>query len=512
MQELRILHLEDDPFFADMVERLLEAQGMRFRIRKSGDWDAFVAALREDAYDLILSDHGIPGGDGLKALSLCRRECPTVPFIFLSGMLGEELAIESLKNGASDYVLKSNMSRFIPTVVRTLAAFRETAALRAAEARIRRDQANLHSLIENTTGAIWSMDLDFNILVFNSAASLLSLKMTGQPMVEGSCLLERLAPEMQSLWREAARRIRKGDRFVQEHELEWSGRKGTMEISFHPISTGKAVTGMAVFGKDVTERKRVEAAGIAVEEQRRRLAGLYRKLRIPVHGLTRTAGLLGRTPLDEAQRGYLGMMFSSVQRISALHEKAEAFEAGLSAVPPQDPRLDPETPIGEPVPAAAPPARKPRPEKTRPEGVERRKRSPVPLRILVVEDNPINQLVAMRYLEILGCTADVSVNGQEAVEAYRRQGYDLVLMDCQMPVMDGFEATLAIRAIEAGTGGRAWITAITANVMPGIREKCLGAGMDSYLSKPLQMELMKQEIQRAEELREARSRESGGVR
>jgi PAS domain S-box-containing protein len=333
MQEMRILHLEDDPFFADMVEELLKAQGMPLQLVRAPDWNSFEAALHNHPYDLIISDHNIPGGDGLMALSLCRRECPLVPFIFLSGELGEEIAVASLKNGAADYVLKSNISRFIPTVTRTLNSFRETAALRAAEARIRRDQANLHGLIENTTDAIWSMDLDFNILVFNSAASLLSMKMTGQPMVEGSCLLERLSPEMQTLWREAARRIRLRDRFVQEHDLEWAGRRATLEISFHPIGSAKAVTGMAMFGRDVTERKRVDKASNEMDEQRRRLAVAYRRMRVPLHGITRLAGLLGKTPLDESQRHYVSLMESAARRLADLHSRAETPDSALRSVP-----------------------------------------------------------------------------------------------------------------------------------------------------------------------------------
>lgn len=329
MQELRILHLEDDPFFADMVEELLKAQGMRLRVTRAEDWDSFEAALHDQPYDLILSDHNIPGGDGLKALSLCRRECPAVPFIFLSGELDERRAIESLKSGAADYVLKTNISRFIPTVMRTLGSFRETAALRAAEARIRRDTANLHSLIENTTDAIWSMDLDFNILVFNSAASLLSMKMTGQPMVEGSCLLDRVAPDMRDQWREAARRIRNRDRFVQEHDLEWAGGIGILEIAFHPIATGKSITGMAMFGRDVTERKRLERAAVEMADQRRRLSALYQKMRVPIHGLNRLAGLLEKSPLDENQRRHLALLGSSARRLAEMHSRAESFDAEM---------------------------------------------------------------------------------------------------------------------------------------------------------------------------------------
>jgi CheY-like chemotaxis protein len=104
-------------------------------------------------------------------------------------------------------------------------------------------------------------------------------------------------------------------------------------------------------------------------------------------------------------------------------------------------------------------------------------------RVLLAEDNPVNRLVATRLLERQGWIVTAVENGRDAVEAHARESFDIVLMDVQMPVMDGFEATGAIRAVERGT--RIPIIALTAHAMKGDMERCLAAGMDGYVAKPL---------------------------
>ena len=107
------------------------------------------------------------------------------------------------------------------------------------------------------------------------------------------------------------------------------------------------------------------------------------------------------------------------------------------------------------------------------------------LRILLAEDNPVNQTVARKFMERRGHTVTVAGNGQEAIELAGQQTFDLVLMDVQMPEMDGFTATAALRAMEAGTGRHLPIIAMTAHAMKGDEERCLQAGMDAYLAKPI---------------------------
>jgi CheY-like chemotaxis protein len=119
-------------------------------------------------------------------------------------------------------------------------------------------------------------------------------------------------------------------------------------------------------------------------------------------------------------------------------------------------------------------------------------------RVLLVEDNPVNQELALHMLELLGCRAVVANHGREALETLGRSAFDLVLMDCQMPEMDGFEATAEIRRREAATanGRRIAIIALTAGAIEGDREKCLAAGMDDYVTKPFSLEQLEKALRR----------------
>ncbi|GIV06122.1 MAG: hypothetical protein KatS3mg016_1697 [Fimbriimonadales bacterium] len=112
------------------------------------------------------------------------------------------------------------------------------------------------------------------------------------------------------------------------------------------------------------------------------------------------------------------------------------------------------------------------------------------LRVLVAEDNYVNQKVIRRTLEKWGVAVEIAENGQQALEWLARAPFHLVLMDCQMPVMDGYEATQRIRAYEATRGLHIPIIALTANALEGDREKCLECGMDDYLSKPINPDLL----------------------
>ncbi len=132
--------------------------------------------------------------------------------------------------------------------------------------------------------------------------------------------------------------------------------------------------------------------------------------------------------------------------------------------------------------------------------IEPAKHSVTPFRILVAEDNVVNQKVILAQLKKLGYTADTVANGLEVLESLDRIPYDIVFMDCQMPEMDGFEASRVIRAKE-GSGSHVRVIALTANAMQSDRDRCLDAGMDDYIAKPMRFADLEAALERAGALR-----------
>jgi diguanylate cyclase (GGDEF)-like protein len=151
---IRVLLTEDVPADVELEVRELKRAGLRFAHRVADSEQSFIAALREFTPDVILSDFSMPGFDGMAALALARELCPDTPFVFVSGTIGEEYAIRALKNGATDYVLKSNLLRLPAAVERALAQAKERRELRRAEVELvdKQDRINYLALYDALTG------------------------------------------------------------------------------------------------------------------------------------------------------------------------------------------------------------------------------------------------------------------------------------------------------------------------------------------------------------------------
>jgi PAS domain S-box-containing protein len=162
-----ILLLEDDPNDAGLIEEILQANDFICRITRVQDRTAFLAALENGDFDLILSDHKLPSFDGLSALNLALSAQPDIPFIFVSGTLGEETAIEALKVGATDYVLKTRLSRLVPAVRRALGEAGDRAARRRAEDALRQREKELRDVVEAIPAIAFTAQPDGSSLWIN---------------------------------------------------------------------------------------------------------------------------------------------------------------------------------------------------------------------------------------------------------------------------------------------------------------------------------------------------------
>jgi len=137
---LRLLHLEDDPVDAELITTTLTEGNIPCQSQLVDTRQAFVAALKEGRMDLILADYSIPGFDGMTALALARQHCPDVPFLFVSATIGEELAIDAMHQGATDYVLKQRLGRLVPSVQRALRELEDRAERKRAEEALRQSE------------------------------------------------------------------------------------------------------------------------------------------------------------------------------------------------------------------------------------------------------------------------------------------------------------------------------------------------------------------------------------
>src|SRR5215475_3336036 len=166
---LRVLIVEDVSVDAELAIHQLARGGIRCIHYRADSETSFRAALTRFRPHVILSDFSLPGFDGLAALKIATDEAPDIPFIFLSGTIGEERAIEALRRGAVDYVLKTNPARLVPAVRRALREVSERARRRLAERQIRESEQRLRDIVDTSQDWIWELDSQRRF-VFSSEA------------------------------------------------------------------------------------------------------------------------------------------------------------------------------------------------------------------------------------------------------------------------------------------------------------------------------------------------------
>ncbi|WP_435019158.1 response regulator [Tundrisphaera sp. TA3] len=302
MTRIFILHLEDSVLDAELVCKCLRKDDLKFEYSRVDGRDEFIAALETHRHSVILADHSLPSFDGLSALELARKLTPDTPFLFVSGVLGEEVAIEMLKRGATDYVLKQRLDRLGPAVRRALTEASERAERRRAEVELL-ERERMHRLILDSVKdyAIMTMDTEGRLTSWNSGATNVlgyrESEILGQPH---SILFT--AEDIQA---DIPRReLNRAGRPTRGDDERWHVRKdGTRfwgsGLVMPLLDNHGQLKGYTKVIRDMTERKKAEEA--LKEADRRKdefLAMLAHELRNPLSAIHNSSQLALRPGLS----------------------------------------------------------------------------------------------------------------------------------------------------------------------------------------------------------------------
>jgi diguanylate cyclase (GGDEF)-like protein/PAS domain S-box-containing protein len=269
---VRVLRVEDVATEAEIELRELRRAGMRVAHRLVETEEAFREALRDFAPQVILSDFSMPRFDGMAALAIARERAPDIPFIFVSGTIGEEYAIRALKNGATDYVLKTNLVRLPPAVERALAEANERLGQRRVQEELDRTRERLTSIFNTLPDMLWSLDASAERVLFASPAALYVFGRRAEDFVADPALFVELAhPEDRARFEAAWHRLREGEPLDIEYRILWpNGAVRWINQRARAIRTAaggaERIDGIA---RDVTEQSesRVRIRHLALYDQ-----------------------------------------------------------------------------------------------------------------------------------------------------------------------------------------------------------------------------------------------------
>ena len=335
-KELRILILEDVPTDTELVEYELRKAEISFTSKRVETREDFIKALEEYAPDLILSDHTLPSFDGMEALKIAKEKSPDAPFIFVTGSLGEEGAIETLKSGATDYVLKDNLSRLAPSVRRALREAEEKREHKRALEALKDSRALLAGIVDSAMDAIISLDSQQRIIHFNRAAEKMfgysSSDIIGQPV-------DILIPErLRNAHREHIKTF--GDYGVTNRTmgnmgaisgLRSNGEEFPIEASISQVEAlGQKI--FTVILRDITDRKKLEAQFLRAQrmESIGTLAGgIAHDLNNVLQPIMMALQLLRNTYKDEKSQVWIDTLEASATRGANLVKQVLSFARGV---------------------------------------------------------------------------------------------------------------------------------------------------------------------------------------
>jgi two-component system, NarL family, sensor histidine kinase UhpB len=273
-EPLRFVLLEDDSHDAELVQLELARNGVDVEWRLVASENEFKAALLPEPPHLVLADYTLPGFDGLAALKIVQRTCPDVPFIFVSGSLGEERAIEALKSGATDYVLKDRLQRLPAVVRRALTEARERHERRSAEVALEKQRLLLSTLIDSLPETVYAVDIEGRLTVVNRA--LLDTLGKKREEVLGKRLSEVWPEETVLDIENQGTNVLRTGRSLTDQERAWIGSDGSIRwftFTMVPLRDHGTIAGLVCTVREVTGQKALEQEILEISNREQRRLG-----------------------------------------------------------------------------------------------------------------------------------------------------------------------------------------------------------------------------------------------
>lgn len=326
--QLRILHLEDNQDDAKLIQSIIESEGIECRIHRVEKREEFISALERGDFDLIISDFSLPSFDGLTALTLAQQNCPDIPFIFISGALGEDAAIEGLKLGASDYVLKNRLSKVAPAVRRAVNEADERTRRKEAEEQMREQAA----LLDIDPDAIIVRDMDDRILFWSKGAEHLY----------GWTKEEAIGKKIQDLhfratsgqYQDASHMLLQKGKWIGEWtHITKEGKYVQVDSHWTLVHDQKGKPkSVYMVNTNVTEKKKIEAQFLRAQrmESVGTLAGgIAHDLNNILAPILMASQILKRNTLDEQSQRMLYILETNAQRGTNLIRQVLSFARGV---------------------------------------------------------------------------------------------------------------------------------------------------------------------------------------
>lgn len=268
---IKILFLEDLQSDLELAKRELDKEGILYDFRVVETEKAFLNQLELFCPNIIISDYAMPAFDGMSALKLTRQKHPALPFIILTGSMNEETAVECMKAGANDYVIKEQITRLpfaVSDAIKNRIVQNEKAEF---ERQLRESEANLKAIIENTIDNIWSVNTNYEIQYVNNIFIRNFEKAYNVTLCKGMNVLDLISEPERGKWKRLYDRALSGEQFMFTDTVSLNDNTVYIEISMSPIIFDEQIVGTSVYARDITSRKEQELALLTSEQKFRTL-------------------------------------------------------------------------------------------------------------------------------------------------------------------------------------------------------------------------------------------------